>query len=220
MLRALFLRKVLNWNPTYPIDINATKIFIGVCAVLELTALVLSFALGVKGQVELVLVSGFSCFGCLCLDAWLFYEPSYKHYKILIVLTPLSVMISGVCSFFQKTWSTASQQLCADIYSFSSGDYNTYCDSLLRYRRSFYILLIFAIVLRLLAIVACVIGLRRHRKLMVEAMRVQKERRERRERLKAQKAERDRRQKQFFRRELKSKVRKELIAKSGPEPSL
>ena len=202
-------RRVLKWNSAYPFDINITKLLIGLCSLFELCIMVLSFALGVKGQVELVLVQGLSCFATMLIGCWLYYEPSYNHYKMLLILEPFTVVSAIVCFVYSRQWRLASVQLCDDVYSLSPPDYFQYCDTLIRARNSFYDLLIVSIVLRGLCEIACGVGTRKHRILMLETQRIQRERREQREKQKALKSERERRQKLQDRHELKKKVRRD-----------
>lgn len=208
-LRSFFLYKVLKWSSTYPVDINVTKLLLSVGALFELCIMVLSFALGVKAQVELVLVQGFACFVHMAVGSSLYYDPSFNHYKMMLAVLPFSIGAGIVLLIFSLMWLHASQHLCEDIYNYAPSEYASDCDSLLLSRSSFYHLLIVSIIIRILSLIASGIGVRKHRLLGIEALRVLKERKELRERLKAQRAERQRRQKQRHRRELKEKVRQE-----------
>lgn len=212
MSQSFFLHKVLKWNSAYPKDINITKLLLGAGAFCELCFMVLSFALGIKAQVELVLVQGFICFIHMAVGSSLYYDPSYSHYKMMLVVEPLAVVTGSVLLYFSRQWLLASQQLCSDIYSYAPEEYASDCDSLMLSRFSFYYLLIVSIVIRLLCLAASGIGARKHRLLGIEALRLLKERKELREKLKAQRAERHRRQKLLQRRELKEKVRNDLAA--------
>jgi len=212
MSQSFFLHRVLKWNSAYPIDINVTKLLLGAGAFCELCFMVLSFALGVKAQVELVLVQGFVCFVHMAVGSSLYYDPSFNHYKMMIVIEPFAVITGIVLLIFSRKWLQASQQLCEDIYSYAPTEYTSDCDSLMMSRTSFYNLLIVSVVIRILCFIASGIGTRKHRLLGIEALRQMQERKEIRERLKAQRTERHRRQKLLQRRELKEKVRQDLAA--------
>lgn len=209
MSTSFFLYKVLKWSSTYPVDINITKLLLGVGAFTELCIMVFSFALGLKAQVELVLSQAFVCFIHMAVGSSVYYDPSFNHYKMMLVVEPLAILTAVVLLAFSRTWLIASEQLCSDIYNYASTDSVSDCDSLLFSRKCFNYLLITSIIIRGLCLIASIIGARKHRLLSIEALRLQKERKELRERLKAQRAERQRRLKLLRRRELKEKVRHE-----------
>ena len=214
-VRSFFLHKVLKWSSTYPVDINITKLLLSVGALFELCIMVLSFALGVKAQVELVLVQGFACFVHMAVGSSLYYDPSFNHYKMMIAVLPFAIGTGIVLLIFSRMWLHASQHLCEDIYNYAPSEFASDCDSLLLSRFSFYYLLIVSIIIRILSLIASGIGTRKHRLLGIEALRVLKERKELRERLRAQRAERQRRQKLLHRRELKEKVRQDSARQPG-----